>query len=174
MATWGTIWEQMPLQLVDCLPLCSWNHVVIDRERDPRISMPELCLCHHHRNSQLRKQLQAPSLSILIARKEAHSLSRQTLNERFAEVIRATLDAKVVYEDALGEGVNGWGSNPRYPHKRVNCLVCLQLVIREIYGKGLSDKTVVMDRLRYSGGHIGFALGKHYADQWLAFEPEPL
>jgi len=107
-------------------------------------------------------------------RKEAHSLSRQTLNERFAEVIRATLDAKVVYEDVLGEGTNGWDSNPRYPHKRVNCLVWLQLVISEIYGKGLSDKTVVMDRLRYYGGHVGFALRKHYVDQWLAFEPEPL
>ena len=107
-------------------------------------------------------------------RKEAQGLSRQTLSERYAEAIRATLDVKVVYEDVLGEGKNGWDSNPRYPHKTVNCLVWLQLVISEIYGKGLSDKTVVMDRLRYYGGHVGFSLRKHYVDQWLAFEPEPL
>jgi hypothetical protein len=106
--------------------------------------------------------------------KEADSLSRQALNERFAEAIRATLDVKVVYEDVLGEGTNGWDSNPRYPHKIVNCLVWLQLVISEIYGKGLSDRTVVMDRLRYYGGHVGFSSRKHYLDQWLAFDPKPL
>jgi hypothetical protein len=41
----GTIWEQMPLQLFDRLPLCSWNHVGIDWKCDPRICMPELSLC---------------------------------------------------------------------------------------------------------------------------------
>jgi hypothetical protein len=117
----------------------------------------------------------APPQSDPTDRREAiHRLSRQTINERFADVIRATLDTKVVYEDVLGEGKNGWDSNPRYPHKTVNCLVWLQLVISEIYGKGLLDKTAIMDRLRYYGGHVGFGLRKHYVDQWLAFEPEPL
>jgi len=107
-------------------------------------------------------------------RKGAHGISREILNERFAEAIRATLGLKVVFEDVLGEGESGWDSNPRYPHKAVNCIVWLQLVLSEIYGKRLPDKTVVMDRLRYYGGHVGFSLRKHYVDQWLAFEPEPL
>lgn len=107
-------------------------------------------------------------------RKVSQGLSSETLSERFADAIRLTSSVKVVYEDVLGEGRNAWDSNPRYPHKTVNCLVWLQLVICEIYGKGLPDKTVVMDRLRYYGGHVGFSLRKHYIDQWLAFEPEPL
>jgi hypothetical protein len=102
------------------------------------------------------------------------ALSRDETNERFSETIAATLDCVVVYEDILGEGPGAWDSNRRYPQKVVNCLVWLQLVISEIYGKGLADKTAIMDRIRYYGGHVGFSLRKHYLDQWMAFEPEPL
>src|SRR5437016_6253354 len=101
-------------------------------------------------------------------------LTRELINERFAEVIEATADYEVVYEDILGEGEGGWDSNPRYPARKVNCLVWLQLVISELYGKGLPDKTAIMDRIRYFGGHVGFSMRKHYIDQWVALEPAPL
>jgi hypothetical protein len=101
-------------------------------------------------------------------------LSRDAINQRFAEVINSTSDVTVVYEDVLGEGPGGWDPNPRYPQKTVNCLVWPQLLISEIYGKDLSVKTSVMDRIRYYGGHVGFSLRKHFIDQWMAFEPEPL
>ena len=101
-------------------------------------------------------------------------LSRDVINQRFAELINSTSDLKVVYEDVLGEGPDSWDENLRYPQGTVNCLVWIQLLISEIYGKGFTDKTPILDRIRYYGGHVGFSLRKHYIDQWLAFEPEPL
>lgn len=105
---------------------------------------------------------------------QSQLLSRGLINQRFTEAINSTSNVKVVYEDVLGEGPDGWDANPRYPQKTVNCLVWPQLLISEIYGKGLSDKVSIMDRIRYYGGHVGFSLRKHYLDQWMAFEPEPL
>ncbi len=104
----------------------------------------------------------------------SHFLSREVINQRFTELINSTSDVKVVYADVLGEGPDGWDPYPRYPQKTVNCLIWIQLLISEIYGKGLPDKTPIMDRVRYYGGHVGFSLRKHYIDQWMAFEPEPL
>jgi hypothetical protein len=101
-------------------------------------------------------------------------LTRELINERFAEVIEATADYEVVYEDILGEGEGGWDANPRYPARKVNCFIWLQLVISEVYGKGVADKTAIMDRIRYFGGHVGFSMRKHYIDQWAALEPAPL
>lgn len=105
---------------------------------------------------------------------QSQLLSRELINQRFTEAINSTSNVKVVYEDVLGEGPDRWDPNPRYPQKTVNCLVWPQLLISEIYGKGFSDKVSIMDHIRYYGGHVGFSLRKHYVDQWMAFEPEPL
>lgn len=101
-------------------------------------------------------------------------LDRAELNDRIGWAIAATSDSKVVYKDVLGEGPGHWDPDPRYPSGEVNCIIWITEVISETYGWGFSDKTAIMDRLRYYGGQIGFGLRKHYLTHWLALEPEPL
>lgn len=100
-------------------------------------------------------------------------LSREELNLRLGEAIRATSGSRVVYTDMLGEGPGGWDADPRYPSGAVNCIIWITEVISEAYGWDFQDKTPIMDRLRYYGGNVGFSLRKHFVTQWLALEPEP-
>ena len=107
----------------------------------------------------------------------ADSLTRETINERFAAIISNTRQMRVVRDDILGEGKGAWDPDPRYPTDTVNCIIWLQLVICEIYGWGhdLGTKIRIMDRIRYYGGHVAYGLRKtHYVDHWLQLEPEPL
>lgn len=99
--------------------------------------------------------------------------TREELNKRLAEAIATTIERRVVLEDILGEGKGAWDAEPRYPAATVNCIVWLQLLLAEVYGKGLTDKTPVMDKIRYFGGQVGFSTRKHYTDHWLSIEPQP-
>jgi hypothetical protein len=101
-------------------------------------------------------------------------MSRAELNNRFGEAMQATLKRNVEYLDVMGEGPGAWDEYPRYAAGDVNCMTWVQLLIAEIYSKGLEDKTPVMDRIRYYDGNVGFSLRKHFVDQWVAFDPGPL
>lgn len=101
-------------------------------------------------------------------------LTPADLDSRFAEAISSSMHLRVVLEDVLGEGEGAWDDDPRYPGDAVNCMTWLQFVISEVYGRGSADKTAVMDRVRYYGGHVGYGLRKHFVDHWMALEPEPL
>jgi len=100
--------------------------------------------------------------------------TRQELNERLAQAIQATMSSKVVYEDVQGEGPGYWDPGLRYPQGTVNCIIWITQVLAEAYGHGRTDKTSVLDRLRYYGGHVSFGTRKHYLAQSMAIEPEPL
>jgi hypothetical protein len=99
------------------------------------------------------------------------------MNERFAAAIAESRGMPVLREDMLGEGEGAWDSDPRYPTETVNCLIWLQLVICEVYGRGqsLESKIRIMDRIRYYGGHVAYGLRKcHFLEHGLLLEPEPL
>ena len=96
------------------------------------------------------------------------------INSEFSKAIASTRQLRVVYEDILGEGPDAWHPGPRYPSDKVNCLTWLQLVISEIYAATGAPKQLLLDRLRYYGGHVGFATRKHFIEHWLAFDPQPL
>lgn len=100
-------------------------------------------------------------------------LTRDELNKRMAEAVATTIERRVVLEDVLGEGPGAWDAEPRYPTNKVNCLIWLQLLAAEVYGKGLPDKTPVMDKIRYFGGQVSFGTRKHYTDHWLSLESAP-
>lgn len=102
------------------------------------------------------------------------AMTQEELNRRLSETIATTIDRRVVLEDVTGEGPGAWDADPRYPTDTVNCMIWLQLLMAEVYGKGLPDKTPVLDRIRYFGGQVGFGTRKHYTDHWLAVDPGPL
>ena len=56
MVQLGNSWEQMALQPLHCFPLRAWNHVGVDGKCDARVRMPQLCLSHGNRHTQLRQQ----------------------------------------------------------------------------------------------------------------------
>lgn len=104
-------------------------------------------------------------------------LSREELDSRFEAAVAETRHVRVVKEDVLGEGEGAWDSDPRYPTDTVNCIIWLQLLLSEVYGRGLSaeEKVGVMDKVRYFGGRPAYGLRKcHYLDLWLKLEPAPL
>jgi hypothetical protein len=107
---------------------------------------------------------------------KSNTASYEELEARIVEIIQRTKSYEVLHEDLVGEGPGGWHSAPRYPGSKVNCIIWLQLVLAEAYGYGKSadDRLLIMDRLRYYKGAVGFSLRKHYIDHWLAIEPEPL
>lgn len=105
---------------------------------------------------------------------KTNSLTRTELNNRIRAAIERTAHFKVAYDDVLGEGPDRWDSHPRYPKDTVNCIVWITHVLAEAYGRDLTDKTPVLDRLRYYEGTPAFGLRKHYNAHWVQVEPEPL
>ncbi len=92
----------------------------------------------------------------------SQGMSRSELQTRLAQAIEKTSGKKVVYEDVLGEGEGSWDSHARYPRDEVNCIVWIDLVLAETYGKDIQDKTPIMDRLRYYEGVPAYGMRKHY------------
>jgi hypothetical protein len=101
-------------------------------------------------------------------------MTSEEISERLTAAISGSMKMFVVREDVLGEGEGAWDSDPRYPSDTVNCLTWLQFLLSEVYSRGPDDKTAVMDRIRYYGGHIGYGTRKHFLDHWLSIEPAPL
>lgn len=99
---------------------------------------------------------------------------RAALMKQVGESLRLSRNYAVVYEDILGEGAGAWDSDRRYPEYEVNCIIWLQALLSDVYGQGLNDKTPVLDKIRYYGGHAGYGLRKHFIGRWLAMDPGPL
>lgn len=120
------------------------------------------------------KQTLNPGLPPHATQSKTAGLTRAELNQRIARAIGATKNSKVVYQDVQGEGAGHWDAGPRYPRGTVNCIVWITQVIAEAFAQGRADKTPVLDRLRYFGGHVSFGTRKHYLAQSMALEPDPL
>ena len=98
----------------------------------------------------------------------------EEVNRRFGEALARNRSLPVVYQDVLGEGPESWDPDPRYPAGSVNCITWLYLLLAETYGDQPADRERIMDRIRYYDGHVGFGFRKHFTDQWMALDPEPL
>ena len=82
-------------------------------------------------------------------------------------------DQKVRYEDMLGEGENFFDDDPRMNWKDVNCTTWWQHVIAKGYSKTDREELLVLDRIRYYDGVIGFGTRKHFLDRALDLDPVP-
>ena len=100
-------------------------------------------------------------------------LTNTEVSDRVARGIVESMRMQVEYLDVLGEGEQGWDSDPTYHKTRTNCILWLESVIADVYGKTDADKIQVMNRLRYYGGHIGFGMRKHFIDHWMTLESAP-
>jgi len=98
----------------------------------------------------------------------------EEVNRRFGQALERNRALPVVYEDILGEGEGGWDPDPRYPSGSVNCITWLYLLMAETYSDQPAERERIMDRIRYFDGHVGFGFRKHFTDQWMAIDPEPL
>lgn len=95
------------------------------------------------------------------------------MNQKVSESLRRNFDLKVVYQDILGEGRDGWDLDPLYPDQVVNCIVWIRKVVAEAIGETGIEKRRVMDELRYYYGQRGFSLRKHFTARWMKLDPGP-
>jgi len=98
----------------------------------------------------------------------------EEVNQRFGQALERNIALPVVYQDVLGEGPGSWDPDPRYPAGSVNCITWLYLLLGETYADQPADRKRIMDRIRYFDGHVGFGFRKHFTDQWMGLDPEPL
>jgi hypothetical protein len=101
-------------------------------------------------------------------------MDRAQLNRCLEQSLERHRNVAVVYQDVLGEGPGHWDPDPLYPSGSVNCIIWLDLLLADTYGSTPAEKEQVMNRLRYFKGQIAFGTRKHFTDNWMAFDPEPL
>jgi len=101
-------------------------------------------------------------------------LDADALSARLASALEEHSAAVVVQDDVLGEGPDGWDSDPRYPKNSTNCITWVQQVISSAYADTPSSRRRAMDALRYYGSTVSFGTRKHFVDRWIALEPGPL
>lgn len=101
-------------------------------------------------------------------------MDRAQLNRCLEKSLERYRNVAVVYQDVLGEGPGHWDADPLYPSGSVNCIIWLYLLLADTYGSTPAEKEQVMNRVRYFNGQVAFGMRKHFTDNWMALDPEPL
>jgi len=114
------------------------------------------------------------TLSAAPAERCGGRMDRAQLNRCLEQSLERHRNVAVVYQDVLGEGPGHWDADPLYPSGSVNCIIWLYLLLADTYGSTPAEKEQAMNRIRYFDGQIAFGMRKHFIDNWMALDPEPL
>jgi hypothetical protein len=109
-----------------------------------------------------------------LASANAGDSAPSAVEDRLREAITRSESLEVVTDDILGEGSGRWDPDPRYPDRRVNCIVWIKYLIAEAYGTTPDEKAAAMDAIRYFGSHVSWGTRIHYVDHWVRLDPGPL
>ena len=91
-------------------------------------------------------------------------LDADALSARLASALEEHSAAVVVQDDVLGEGPDGWDSDPRYPKNSTNCITWVQQVISSAYADTPSSRRVGRGRCGRASsrrGSLGILLLDH-------------